>query len=281
MDDPDACDSKIPGSGERLVGCRDSSAASGRTTDHRYPAAVGMYLTNPAAELADVRAAVDAAQAAFPGWAATEAATRRSLLLGAADLLERHTEALAGILRQETAGSRAWAEFNIRLAAGQLRQGAAMATRPGAQLLATSVSRAVPTAVRQPAGVVVSLVPWKGSMVLCARAIAVALAVGHTVLVRPSAAPVASGLILADVLADAGLPAGVVNVVATDGADASAVVEALIADPRVRRVTFTGSTGVRRVVGRPAGEPVRPIVVRSDGRSPVLTPEAAGVEAVR
>ncbi|MFC4022009.1 aldehyde dehydrogenase family protein [Micromonospora sp. GCM10011542] len=229
-----------------------------------------------AAELADVRAAVDAAQAAYPGWAATDAETRRSLLLGAADLLERHTEALAGILRQETAGSRAWAEFNIRLAAGQLRQGAAMATRPVAQLLSTHVHRA--TAVRQPAGVVVSFVPWNGSMVLCARAIALALAVGNTVLIRPRAAPITSGLILADVLADAGLPTGVVNVVTNAGADASAVVEALIADPRVRRATLTGSTWVRRVVGRPAGEHVRP-TAESDGTSPVLTPEAAGVGA--
>ncbi|WP_433132709.1 aldehyde dehydrogenase family protein [Micromonospora sp. CA-240977] len=267
--------------GERRIGGREVPAASGRTTDDPYPVAGGMYVTDPVAGLADVRAAVDAAQAAFPGWAATEAATRRSLLVGAADLLERHTEALAGILRQETEGSRAWAEFNIRLAAGQLRQGAAMATRPVAGLLATSVNRGVATAIRQPAGVVVSFVPWNGSMVLCARAIAVALAVGNTVLIRPSAAPVTSGLILAEVLAEAGAPTGVVNVVTADRAEASAVVEALITDPRVRRLTFTGSTGFRRVVGRTAGERVRPIVTGSDSGSAVLAPEPAGVGAAR
>ncbi|MEU4675573.1 aldehyde dehydrogenase family protein [Micromonospora sp. NPDC023737] len=219
-----------------------------------------LYRTIPAADgdvrAADVRAAVDAAQAAYPGWAATGAAGRRTVLLGAAHLLEERTEALAGILRQETAGSLAWAEFNIRLAAGQLRQGAAMATRPVAELLA--MDRAGSTG-REEAGVVVSFVPWNGSMVYCARAIAVTLAVGNTVLIRPGAdAPVMSGIIIADVLAEAGLPTGVVNVVANDHADAPAAVEALIADPRVRRVTITGPVGAGRAVGRlPAQRPRR------------------------
>lgn len=209
----------------------------------------GLYRMVPAAD-AGVRAAVDAAQAAFPGWAATGAVERRTVLLDAAHLLEERTEALAGILRQETAGSLAWAEFNIRLAADQLRQGAAMATRPVAELLASGPDRADCTG-REQAGVVVSFVPWNGSMVYCARAIAVTLAVGNTVLIRPSAdAPVTSGIIIADVLAEAGLPAGVVNVVTNDHADAPATVEALIADPRVRRVTFTGPMGAGRAVGR-------------------------------
>ncbi|SIQ91571.1 Aldehyde dehydrogenase family protein [Micromonospora avicenniae] len=214
----------------------------------------GLYPMIPAADAdaraADVRAAVDAAQAAFPGWAATGAAERRTVLLGAAHLLEERAEALAGILRQETAGSLAWAEFNIRLAAGQLRQGAAMATRPVAELLGGGADRAGSVG-REQAGVVVSFVPWNGSMVYCARAVAVTLAVGNTVLIRPSAdAPVTCGIIIADVLAEAGLPPGVVNVVANDHADAPAAVEALIADPRVRRVTFTGPIGAGRVVGR-------------------------------
>ncbi|MFD0785226.1 aldehyde dehydrogenase family protein, partial [Micromonospora azadirachtae] len=127
---------------------------------------------------------------------------------------------------------------------------------PVAELLAGSPDRATG---REQAGVVVSFVPWNGSMVHCARAIAVTLAVGNTALIRPGAdAPVTSGMIIVDVLAEAGLPAGVVNVVANDHADAPAAVEALIADPRVRRVTFTGPVGVGRVIGRlPAQRPGR------------------------
>ncbi|WP_207915343.1 aldehyde dehydrogenase family protein [Micromonospora sp. 15K316] len=237
---------------------RGTATAHGRTTDHPgSPVTGGAHLTVPAAD-ADLRAAVDAAQAAFPGWASTAATKRRTVLLDAADLLEQRTEALAGILRQETAGSLAWAGFTIRLAAGQLRQGAAMATRPVAELLADIPYRAGATECEQ-AGVVVSFVPWNGSMVFCARAIALTLAVGNTVLIRPRAdAPVISALILADVLAEAGLPAGVVNVVTGDHADAPAAVEALIADPRVRRVTLTGPIGAGRVVGRlPARRPGR------------------------
>lgn len=135
----------------------------------------------------------------------------------------------------------------------------------------------------EPAGVVVGIVPWNAPLILEARAMMVALAVGNTVVLRPSEdAPITSGLFLADVLAEAGLPAGVLNVVTNDREDAPAIIEALIADPRVRRVTFTGSTGVGRIIGELTGKYLKPAILELGGKNPIIVLADADVDhAVR
>jgi len=103
------------------------------------------------------------------------------------------------------------------------------------------------------------------------RSIAIPLAVGNTVVMKPSEdAPITCGLLLADVLAEAGLPAGVLNVVTNDPADAGDVVAALIADPRVRMVNFTGSTNVGRIIGVQAAQHLKPAVLELGGKNPLL-----------
>ncbi|WP_433292097.1 aldehyde dehydrogenase family protein [Pseudonocardia sp. CA-142604] len=262
-----------------LIGGMEMPAASARTTDDINPVTGDVYLTVPAADASDALAAIEAADVAFPGWAATAPSVRRTLLTRAADLLEQREEEFAEILVQETAGTRVWAKFNIRMAAEQLRQGATMATRQTGELLATDVSGEWSIAVREPAGVVVSIVPWNGPLILCARAIAVPLAVGNTMVIRPSEdAPVTSGLFLAEVLTAAGLPDGVVNVVTNDRADAPEVIEALIAHPRVRRCNFTGSTAVGKIVGRLAGEHITPVLLELGGKNPILVLDDADVD---
>jgi vanillin dehydrogenase len=130
-----------------------------------------------------------------------------------------------------------------------------------------------------PAGVVAAIVPWNAPLVLCARAIIVALAVGGTVVLRPSEdAPVTSGLFLAHVLRDAGLPDGTINVITNDLADAPAVVEALITDPRVRRVNFTGSTTVGRIVGELAGRALTPALLELGGKNPIIVCQDADLD---
>ncbi|MBV2353854.1 aldehyde dehydrogenase family protein [Streptomyces sp. J2-1] len=262
-----------------LIGGTEVPAASGRTTDDINPVTGEVYLTVPAAGAEDVERAVAAAHAAFPGWAATAPSTRRALLEKAADLLEERADEFTGIMLQETAGTRTWAAFNIRMSAELLRQAATMATRPSGALLATDVPGEWSMAVRSPAGVVAAFVPWNGPLILCARAVAVALATGNPVVIRPSEdAPVTSGFFLADVLSAAGVPDGVVNVVTNDRADAPGVVEALIADDRVTRVNFTGSTPVGRIVGRLAGEHLKPVILELGGKNPILVLDDADPE---
>ena len=108
------------------------------------------------------------------------------------------------------------------------------------------------------------------------RSIAIPLAVGNTVVMKPSEdAPITCGLLLADVLAEAGLPAGVLNVVTNDPADAGDVVAALIADPRVRMVNFTGSTNVGRIIGVQAAQHLKPAVLELGGKNPLIILEDA------
>ncbi len=108
------------------------------------------------------------------------------------------------------------------------------------------------------------------------RSIAIPLAVGNTVVMKPSEdAPITCGLLLADVLAEAGLPAGVLNVVTNDLADAGDVVAALIADPRVRNVNFTGSTNVGRIIGTQAAQHLKPAVLELGGKNPLIILEDA------
>ncbi|MFF5553914.1 aldehyde dehydrogenase family protein [Streptomyces olivaceoviridis] len=254
-----------------LIGGKDVPALSGRTTDDLNPVTGEVYLSVPAAGPEDVTRAVDAAHAAFPGWAGTAPSVRRGLLQKAADLLEARVAEFTDIMISETGGTRTWAAFNIRMSVDLIRQAATMATRPTGSLLASDVAGEWSVAVREPAGVAAAFVPWNGPLILCTRAIAVALATGNPVVIRPSEdAPVTSGYFLADILAEAGVPDGVVNVVTNDRADAPAVVEALIADDRVRRVNFTGSTPVGRIVGRLAGEHLKPVILELGGKNPIV-----------
>ncbi|GAB2814118.1 aldehyde dehydrogenase [Actinocorallia aurea] len=254
-----------------LVGGKEIPAASGRVADTVNPVSGQVVVRVPAAGPEDVTVAVNAAQEAFAGWAATAPSTRRALLERAATVMERRAPEFAEIMRAETGGTVTWAGFNIKMSADLIRQAASMATRPAGSVLASDVPGEWSLAVREPAGVVAAFVPWNGPLILCTRAIAVALATGNPVVIRPSeAAPITSGYFLADVLAEAGLPDGVVNVVTNDRADAPAVVEALIADPRVRRVNFTGSTAVGRIVGRLAGDHLKPAILELGGKNPIV-----------
>src|SRR5690242_5339849 len=144
------------------------------------------------------------------------------------------------------------------------------------ELLATSIPGAYSMAQRIPFGVVGAISPWNAPLVLGIRSIAIPLAVGNTVVMKPSEdAPITCGLLLADVLAEAGLPAGVLNVVTNDLADAGDVVAALIADPRVRMVNFTGSTNVGRIIGVQAAQHLKPAVLELGGKNPLIILEGA------
>lgn len=158
-----------------------------------------------------------------------------------------------------------------------LREVAAAITRPMGELLPTSIPGTHSIAQRIPFGVVGAISPWNAPLVLGIRSIAIPLAVGNTVVMKPSEdAPITCGLLLlADVLTEAGLPAGVLNVVTNDLADAGDVVAALVADPRVRMVNFTGSTNVGRIIGVQAAQHLKPAVLELGGKNPLIILEDA------
>ncbi|NGN62321.1 aldehyde dehydrogenase family protein [Streptomyces sp. A7024] len=260
-----------------LIGGQDVPAASGRTAEDLSPYGE-VYATVAAAGPEDIARAVAAADAAFPAWAALSPFARRNIFLKAADLLDGRADEAAQIMADEVGGTRPWAHFNVALAANMLREAAAAITAPRGEVLSAQEEGALGMAVRQPMGVIASFAPWNAPVILGIRAVAAPLAAGNTVVVKPSEdAPLACGFLVADVLREAGLPDGVLNVVTNAPEDAAATAQALIADPRVRAVNFTGSTGVGRIIGTHAAAHLKPALLELGGKNSVIVLDDADI----
>jgi vanillin dehydrogenase len=132
--------------------------------------------------------------------------------------------------------------------------------------------------LRQPAGVVVGMAPWNAPVILGVRAIAVPLAVGNTVVLKASELSPATHRLIVDAFVEAGLPAGVVNFISHAAADAPAVVEALISHPATRRVNFTGSSRVGRIIGEMSGKYLKPCLLELGGKAPLVVLEDADLD---
>ncbi|MCP2340126.1 aldehyde dehydrogenase family protein [Actinomadura rupiterrae] len=262
-----------------LIGGKDVPARSGRTTDDVSPFTGEVYATVAAAGPEDVAAAVDAADAAFEAWAAVSPYARRAVFLRAADLLDGRAAEVAALMAAEVGGTAPWAGFNVMLAANMLREAAAAVTAPRGDVLAAQEPGALGLAVREPVGVVAAFSPWNAPVILGVRSVAAALAAGNTVVMKPSEdAPIACGLLIADVLSEAGLPDGVLNVITNDPADAAGIAETLIADPRVRAVNFTGSTGVGRIIGTHAARHLKPALLELGGKNAIIVLDDADLD---
>ena len=261
-----------------LIDGEQVAAADGRTTEDLNPSDGTIVALVAAASPADVTKAVDAADAAFAAWSVTSPSQRRRILNRAADLLEQRGEAAAALMARETGGTFGWSMFNAGLAANMFREAAALTTAPIGEVLATDNPDAMSLAVRQPAGVVAAFAPWNAPLILGTRAVATPLAAGNTVVVKASEdAPLACALFLADILQEAGLPPGVLNVLTNAREDAAIIAETLIGDRRVRRVNFTGSTGVGRRIGELAARHLTPAVLELGGKNSVLVLDDADI----
>ncbi|NLU73532.1 aldehyde dehydrogenase family protein [Streptomyces sp. HNM0575] len=262
-----------------LIGGQEVPAASGRTAEDHDPYTGEVYATVAAGGPDDVRRAVEAADAAFPAWAATGPAERRAVFLKAADILEARGEDAATLMAHEAGGSRPWALFNVHLASGMLREAAAAVTAPRGEVLSPQDDGTLSLAVREPVGVVAAFAPWNAPVILGTRAVAAPLAAGNTVVVKPSEdAPLACGYFVADALREAGLPDGVLNVVSNAREDAADVAAALVAEPAVRAVNFTGSTGVGRLIGNLAAQHLKPAVLELGGKNSLIVLDDADVD---
>jgi benzaldehyde dehydrogenase (NAD) len=254
-------------------------ASNGATFERRNPLDGEVATRAPAATVADAVAAADAAAAAFPAWSALGPGERRALLMKAAHALEARSAAFASVMAAETGASAMWAGFNVHLAAGGLMEAAALTTQIGGELIPSDVPGSLAMGVRQPAGVVLGIAPWNAPVILAVRAIALPLACGNTVVLKGSEiCPRTHGLII-EVLQEAGLPKGVVNFVTNAPADAGAVVEALIAHPRVRRVNFTGSTHVGKIIAATCARYLKPSVLELGGKAPLIVLDDADLDA--
>ncbi|MFG6432978.1 aldehyde dehydrogenase [Roseateles sp. LYH14W] len=262
-----------------LINGEATQAANGATFDRRNPLDGSVATRAPAATVADAIAAIDAAAKAFPAWSATGPGQRRALLLKAAHALEAKGEAFAAAIAAETGGSALWAGFNVHLAAGTLIEAAAMTTQISGEVIPSDVPGSLAMGIRQAAGVVLGMAPWNAPVILGIRAIAMPLACGNTVVLKGSElCPATHGLIV-EALQEAGLPKGVINFVTNAPADAAAVVEAMIAHPAVRRVNFTGSTHVGKIIATSCAKHLKPAVLELGGKAPLLVLDDADLDA--
>jgi benzaldehyde dehydrogenase (NAD) len=262
-----------------LINGEPTQARSGATFARANPLDGQVATTAPAAAPEDAVAAVEAAAAAFPAWSRTGPGERRALLLAAARALEARGEDFARAMAAETGASAIWAGFNVHLAAGMLVEAAALTTRIEGQVVPSDVPGSLALATRQPAGVVLGIAPWNAPVILGVRAVAMPLACGNTVVFKGSElCPATHGLII-QALQEAGLPKGVVNFVTNAPADAAAVVDAMIAHPAVRRVNFTGSTHVGRIIAQRCAMHLKASVLELGGKAPLLVLDDADLDA--
>ncbi|MDO9458596.1 MAG: aldehyde dehydrogenase family protein, partial [Alphaproteobacteria bacterium] len=244
-----------------MLGDKDANASEGAVFERRDPISGEVVSQAAAASVADAQAAANAAAAAFPGWSNTSPSQRRAVLSRAADLLVERTPEFVKAMTLETGAAPMWGAFNCKLAAGMLREAAALTTQITGEVIPSDKPGFIAMALRQPAGVCVGIAPWNAPVILGVRAIAVPLACGNTVVLKSAEMCPMTHWLIASVLRAAGLPPGAVNVISNAPQDAKAVVDALIAHPAVRRVNFTGSTRVGRLVAQSCALHLKPVLL--------------------
>jgi benzaldehyde dehydrogenase (NAD) len=262
-----------------FVGGNHVPAAKEATFDRRNPLDGEVATRASAATLADAQAAVRSAADAFPAWSTTGPGERRTLLERAAQRLAAKSDELVAAMMAETGASAVWAGFNVHLGVAILREAAAMTTQISGEVIPSDIPGSLAMGIRQPAGVVLGIAPWNAPIILGVRAIAMPLACGNTVVFKGSeVCPATHGLIV-DALAEAGLPKGAINFITNAPQDAGAIVEAVIAEPAVRRVNFTGSTRVGKIIARVCADYLKPAVLELGGKAPLLVLADADIDA--
>jgi succinate-semialdehyde dehydrogenase / glutarate-semialdehyde dehydrogenase len=225
----------------------------------------------------DALAAVAAAHEALPGWAATPPRERGECLRRAWALMIERSEAIARLMVLENGKALRDARGEVVYAAEFFRWFAEEAVRiDGSVTMAPSGANRI-LVVRQPVGVSVLVTPWNFPAAMATRKIGPALAAGCTVVLKPAKETPLTAFAVADILREAGVPAGVVNVVCTS--KAGPLVSAMLADSRVRKLSFTGSTEVGRVLLATAAQTVTNCSMELGGNAPFLIFEDADIDA--
>lgn len=170
------------------------------------------------------------------------------------------------------------AGFNVHLGANILREAAALTTQITGEIIPSDKPGIMSMAVRQPVGVVLGMAPWNAPVILGVRAVAAALACGNTVILRSSETCPGVHHLIIKILNDAGFPAGVANVISNAPDDAPEIVAAFIAHPAIRRINFTGSTQVGRIIARQAAGHLKPVLLELGGKAPFIVLEDADLD---
>ncbi|MBM3352407.1 MAG: aldehyde dehydrogenase family protein [Betaproteobacteria bacterium] len=248
--------------------------AKGGTREVREPATGNVLTEVGFADAEDVREAAQAAAAAQVEWANTPADQRGAVLRRAAQLLEAHAESMRGWIVRETGSIPPKADFELHMVTGILLEAAAIATQPPGMMLPSGPKR-MSFARRVPHGVVGVISPFNAPLILSARAVAPALALGNAVVLKPDpSTPVTGGFMLARLFEAAGLPAGLLHVLPGD----AKVGEAMITDPAIAMISFTGSTAAGKRVGELASRHLKRVTLELGGKNSTIVLDDADLD---
>jgi acyl-CoA reductase-like NAD-dependent aldehyde dehydrogenase len=261
-----------------IIDNENRDAEGGRTFERRDPLTGAVVTEGAAASVDDAIDAVESASQAFATWSTTGPSERRAVMLKAADIMERRAPEFIETMMSEVGAAQLWAGFNVFLTSQLLREAAALATQIQGETLPTDKPGTLSMTVRQPAGVVLSMAPWNGAGVLAARAIAYPIVCGNTVVFRASETSPRTHAIIAEIMHEAGLPAGVLNFLTSTPEDSDRVVEAIIGHPAVRRVNFTGSTAVGRIIAEKSAKHLKPALLELGGKAPFVVLDDADLD---
>jgi acyl-CoA reductase-like NAD-dependent aldehyde dehydrogenase len=261
----------MPREYQQYIGGKWVNAEDRGTFEDYNPYTGEVYARVPRSKRIDVTCAIEAAQAAFQEWSTSSPGVRRKLFLKAADIFEKRQDELVRTLAEETGSTIGIAMFQMGFVPGLYREAAAQAYSVTGEVIPADYPGAFFMALRQPAGVVAAFGPFNVPYILSSRAFALPLAYGNTAVLKPSEeAPISGGLLLAEIFEEAGFPAGVLNVITHTREDAPEIAEELIAHPAVRRISFTGSTEVGRIIAEKAGHYLKRAVLELGGKDPLI-----------
>ena len=257
--------------GERLPG-------DGRdTSDVINPFDGSVIGVMPHATDADLEAALQSSQRAFRQWRKVPAWERAAIILKAVDLMRERLERFARVLTLEVGKPLAEARMEMGLTIESMVWAGEEAKRIYGRTVESRLPHGRATISREPIGPVVAFAPWNVPALLTGRKIAAALAAGCSMIIKPSEETPGSCLMIAEAFADAGLPAGVLNVVLGDPAHIS---HTLISSPIIRKVSFTGPTPIGKQLAALAAQQVTPVTMELGGHAPVIVCDDAEIDAV-
>jgi acyl-CoA reductase-like NAD-dependent aldehyde dehydrogenase len=262
-----------------FIGGEWVAASNGATFEVADPFTGENVVRAAASTRDDARRAIEVAAATFPEWCGTAPAVRQGIFLRAADILESRRDEVVDLLTRETGATFGFGMFQMQFTPGLLRQAAGSVYAPTGEVIPSDIPGKMAMGLRHPVGVVGAIAPWNAALILSLRSITMPIALGNTVVLKPSEwSPISGGTLWGEIFAEAGLPAGVLNIVTHAPGEAAGVGDELVEHPAVRRLNFTGSTATGRRLAEACGRQLKRVVLELGGMSPLIVLADADLE---
>lgn len=255
------------------------TAFSGPRLDVTNPATGAVITSVPDSGAAEASAALDAAHAAFATWRKVPAKQRAAIIKRWNDLVRAHQDDLGALISLEQGKPLAEGKGEVAYAASYIEWFGEEATRMNGEVIPAPVPGRRMFALKEPVGVVAAITPWNFPAAMIARKIAPALAAGCTVVCKPAEDTPLTSLALVQLAHEAGVPAGVLNIVTASRQNTPAVVDVWLDDSRVRKITFTGSTPVGKHLARRSADTLKKLSLELGGNAPFIVFDDADLDA--